>query len=53
MMQAGLFDGQTRFEQLDNCGDPLVKPNQIIDWELFRKSLESIRENDERKSKAR
>ena len=25
MMQTGLFDWQTRFEQLDNGGDPLVK----------------------------
>jgi IS5 family transposase len=52
MMHSGLFDWQTRFEQLDNGGDPLVKLNQIVDWELFRQSLESIRETDERKSNA-
>ncbi len=51
MMHSGLFDWQTRFEQLDNGGDPLVKLNQIVNWEQFRKSLETIREI-ERKSNA-
>ena len=51
MMQTGLFDWQTRFEQLDNGGDPLVKLNQIINWQQFRKPLETIREKD-RKSNA-
>jgi len=50
-MQTGLFDWQTRFEQLDNGGDPLVKLNQIVDWEKFRSSLETIRDK-ERKSNA-
>ena len=50
-MHSGLFDWQTRFEQLDNGGDPLVKLNQVVNWELFRNSLESIREI-ERKSNA-
>ena len=35
MMQTGLFDWQRRFEQLDNC-DPLVKLNEIVDFEQFR-----------------
>ena len=52
MMLSGLFDWQTRFEQLDNGGDPLVKLNQIVDWELFRKSLETIRQIEDRKSNA-
>ena len=34
-MRAGLFDWQTRFEQLDNGGDPLVKLNEVVNWELF------------------
>jgi len=51
MMQAGLFDWQTRFEQLDNGGDPLVKLNDVVDWELFRENLEAIRDKD-RKSNA-
>ena len=51
-MLSGLFDWQTRFEQIDNGGDPLVKLNQIVDWELFRKSLETIRQIEDRKSNA-
>jgi len=51
MMQTGLFDWQTRFEQLDNSGDPLVKLNQIVNWEQFRNSLEKIRDKN-RKSNA-
>jgi len=51
MMHTGLFDWQTRFEQLDNGGDPLVKLNQIVNWELFRSPLETIRDR-ERKSNA-
>ena len=51
MMQTGLFDWQTRFEQLDNSGDPLVKLNKIVNWEQFRDTLEKIRDKD-RKSNA-
>ena len=51
MMQAGLFDWQIRFEQLENCGDPLIKLNEIVDWEQFRTPLEVIRDK-ERKSNA-
>jgi transposase, IS5 family len=51
MMQTGLFDWQTRFEQLDNGGDPLVKLNQIVNWEQFRNTLEKARDKD-RKSNA-
>ena len=50
MMQTGLFDWQRRFEQLDNC-DPLVKLNEIVDFEQFRDTLEMIRDK-ERKSNA-
>ena len=51
MMQTGLFDWQTRFEQLDNGGDPLVKLNEVVSWELFRSDLETVRDK-ERKSNA-
>lgn len=51
MMQTGLFDWQTRFEQLDNGGDPLVKLNEVMNWELFRRRLEKVRDK-ERKSPA-
>jgi IS5 family transposase len=51
MMQTGLFDWQRRFEQLDNGGDPLTKLNDVVNWELFRKDLEKVRDKD-RKSNA-
>jgi len=51
MIHTGLFDWQTRFEQLDNSGDPLVKLNEIVDWDQFRNSLETVRDK-ERKSNA-
>jgi len=51
MMQIGLYDWQTRFEQLDNGGDPLVKLNEVVNWELFRNDLRQVRDKD-RKSNA-
>jgi len=51
MVHTGLFDWQTRFEQLDSGGDPLIKLNKIVDWEQFRSPLETIRDK-ERKSSA-
>jgi hypothetical protein len=53
MMQTGLFDWQTRFEQLDNGGDPLVKLNAVVNWETFRKSLEKIRDKDRQSAAGR
>lgn len=51
MMQTGLFDWQTRFEQLAHGGDPLVKLNEVVKWELFCDDLQQIRDKD-RKSDA-
>ena len=51
MFQTGLFDCQRRFEQLTQAGDPLVKLNEVINWELFLPELERIRDK-ERKSNA-
>lgn len=50
-MQNGLFDWQIRFDQLDDAGDPLVRLNELIDWEMFRPMLSKIRKK-ERKSNA-
>jgi IS5 family transposase len=47
-----LFDLHIRFDRLDNKhGDSLRKLNQVIDWELFRPSLETVFERA-RKSNA-
>ena len=50
-MIKGLFDWQTRFQQLDKNGDPLAKLNNLLNWEQFRQKLNVLREFD-RKSNA-
>ena len=50
MPQPGCFDLDERYVRL-NERDPLVKLNQIIDWEAFRKPLSVLR-NPPRKSQA-
>ena len=47
----GLFDLEFRLRELDKGGDPLLKLNAAIDWDIFRPELESIRDK-ERKSNA-
>ena len=47
----GLFDWQTRFQQLDKSGDPLAKLNNLLNWEQFRQKLQMLRDFD-RKSNA-
>jgi IS5 family transposase len=46
MIQSGLFDAFSAYARLDKCTDPLVKLNEIIDWELFRPQLHKIRNNE-------
>ena len=48
MPQPGFFDLDERYARL-NERDPLVKLNQIIDWEAFRETLSVLR-NPPRKS---
>lgn len=50
-MFKSFFDIEFRLEELDKAGDPLTKLNEVVEWESFRKELESIREDD-RKSNA-
>jgi transposase, IS5 family len=50
-MLTGLFDVEFRLQELDKGGDPLLKLNQTIDWEIFRPALETIRDK-QRKSAA-
>ena len=50
MPQPGFFDLDERYARL-NERDPLVKLNQIIDWEAFREPLSVLR-NPPRKSQA-
>jgi len=50
-VQPGFFDLADRYEQLSNAGDPLIKLNEIIKWESFRKVLDKALYKD-RKSNA-
>ena len=38
-MAHGLFDLPFRLAKIDPNGDPLVKINQVVNWELFRPDL--------------
>ena len=50
-MLSGFFDLHFRLEELEHAGDPLIKINKIIDWEIFRADLENIHDKN-RKSNA-
>jgi IS5 family transposase len=39
----GLFDWQFRLDKLSNAGDPLIRLNEAVDWEMFRPLLETVR----------
>jgi IS5 family transposase len=51
MKQSGLFEMDFRMEKLDSNGDPLVKLNEVMDWEIFRVDLDAVRRK-QRKSNA-
>lgn len=50
-MLKGFLDIEFRMDDLTKNGDPLVRLNECVNWELFRGELEVIREK-ERKSAA-
>lgn len=50
-MLNGFFDIHFRLDELKHAGDPLIKINEIINWELFRSELEKIYDK-ERKTTA-
>jgi IS5 family transposase len=54
-MAHSLFNVQFHLDKIDRNGDPLVKINQFVNWELFRPDLAAAREKarkHEPKSKA-
>ncbi len=51
MRQAGMFEMDNRLGKIDSNGDPLVKLNEVVDWEMFRPELERVRQKA-RKSNA-
>ena len=42
MIQFGFFDYSDRLQSLSKCGDPLLKLDELIPWESFRKPLRKI-----------
>ena len=44
-MAFNLFSHEFQMRKIDRNGDPLVKINQFVDWELFRADLEAARES--------
>ena len=38
--QRGFFDLDERYQRLSEAGDPLEKLNTLIDFEIFRKTLD-------------
>jgi IS5 family transposase len=46
MKQYGLFDDRIAYDRLDKCLDPLLRLNEVVNWELFRVQLQSIRKNE-------
>jgi len=46
MKQINLLGTETQLKKLSKLGDPLVKINELIDWEIFREPIKSaIRKN--------
>lgn len=46
MFQPGFFDFENRLRKIDKNGDPLVKIEKAVDWEIFRPSLEKARDKN-------
>jgi IS5 family transposase len=42
-MAYSLFSHELQLRKIDRNGDPLVKINQFVDWEMFRSDLEAAR----------
>ena len=53
MMFSGMFDLEFRLRDLDKNGDPLVALDRVVDWEMFRADLMTIREKDRRSNAGR
>lgn len=49
----GMFDIEFRMEDLTRNGDPLVRLNECVDFEVFRLELETIREKERKRPTGR
>ena len=50
--EVGLFDKEFTLQELSDMGNPLPALKEILDFEQFRSILESVFDNDNRKSNA-
>ena len=50
-LQSSFFDFEDKFKKLDEK-DPLIKLTQLIDWEMFRSTLEKVREKEKKARRA-
>ena len=41
MSQPGLFDQQIILKRRDKKGDPLARPNSVVDWDIFLPVIEA------------
>jgi IS5 family transposase len=46
MKQLHLFGSETQLERLKKLGDPLIKINELVDWEMFREPIETAIRKD-------
>jgi IS5 family transposase len=46
MRQIHIFGANTQLEKLSKLGDPLLKINKLIDWEMFRAPIETAIRKD-------
>ena len=46
MKQMRLFGTEMQYERLTKLGDPLLKMNKVVDWEIFRKTIEKAIRKD-------
>lgn len=47
-MQIGIWDESLRLEKLSQLGDSLEKLNKVIDWEMFRPTLDKATEKEDK-----
>jgi hypothetical protein len=46
MNQLGFLDFDIRLDRIDKAGDPLTKLNEVVNWEMFRPTLDKVRKKE-------
>lgn len=53
MSAPGLFDVQMRLDLINDGGNPLVRLDACVDWEMFRSTLEIVRQKERKNQSGR